>query len=608
MKRLTVLAAAGLLVAATFLFGSVAGAQAPISVARYDVFEIPLQYSSSGLANPQEQVTVSATFVTPSGRTIAWPGFYYGPGDFRVRFAPAEIGTYSYTTTISGGSDGTVTGSGSFTSTASANKGFLRPSASNPYRLINEADGSTESFVGLNTSWDVNADTIGTPAYSFIGGSVAGGGRGTEVTNAAMFQAYGAAGYNLFRLFTGLAGLPFVASYGTPWPGGPGNTYTTTEARLLDQVYANAHAAGFHIQLGLFPASAPGVPPGGPTPPSSLPTSESNAIRYAIARYGAWVDIWELYNEFSGGSGASYNQWFQYWAGFIHATDPYQRMVTTSFPQTPDWTYLDVRSPHGNIQNTPAQDLTTYTNSFTTGKPVVFGETYKDTTSPCDPDGHRLFNWQSFVDGMGVTYWMENWMACSAGTPVNVFAGSEDRAQNTILASVADSGFDGSAVTSHPSVNLSPSNGNAQGASVLTSSSKVVVYVASSATDLRPYTASLTVAFPFAGTGTWISPKTGQPLGTLAVSTGNQSITSPSFSQDVAFVVSGAAGPTPTATPSATSTPQPTATPTAQPTATLTPSPTVTPVPTSTPACTVVGTLNGVDTEFTRPTDFCSDQ
>src|SRR5471030_904536 len=74
-------------------------------------------------------------------------------------------------THITGGQSGSFNDSGSFTSVASANKGFLRVTPSNRYRLMNEADGSIPYFVGMNQSWDSNPDRIGVPAYSYDGGA-----------------------------------------------------------------------------------------------------------------------------------------------------------------------------------------------------------------------------------------------------------------------------------------------------------------------------------------------------------------------------------------------------------------------------------------------------
>src|SRR5450631_1208792 len=99
---------------------------AATTVGRYDVLELTYPYSSTGLANPWEQVKVTAVFTSPSLKTLTWMGFYYDVNDFRVRFAPAEVGNYTYTVSITGGPSGNFNTSGSFTSVASSNKGFLR--------------------------------------------------------------------------------------------------------------------------------------------------------------------------------------------------------------------------------------------------------------------------------------------------------------------------------------------------------------------------------------------------------------------------------------------------------------------------------------------------
>jgi len=69
--------------------------------------------------------------------------------------------------------------------------------------------------------------------------------------------------------------------------------------------------------------------------------------------------------------------------------------------------------------------------------------------------------------------------------------------------------------------------------------------------------------------------------------------------------VSQTTSPTPTPVPANTSTALPVATPTPAPTNTPAPTPTATP---ATSTCSIVATLNGVDTRFTRPAAFCADQ
>ena len=73
------------------------------SVGRYTVFELDVPYSETGVANVWDNVKVTAVFTSPSNKTITVHGFYLGTNDWKVRFAPWEIGGYSYHVTVSGG-------------------------------------------------------------------------------------------------------------------------------------------------------------------------------------------------------------------------------------------------------------------------------------------------------------------------------------------------------------------------------------------------------------------------------------------------------------------------------------------------------------------------
>jgi Domain of unknown function (DUF5060) len=108
------------------------GAVGPASVPRDEVYEAVLT-SSKTYPNPFLDVTVSATFTSPSGKKIAAYGFYDGGNTWRVRFAPDEKGRWQYlTSSTDAGNDGLQHQRGSLTSVSSGNKGFIRPEPAHP--------------------------------------------------------------------------------------------------------------------------------------------------------------------------------------------------------------------------------------------------------------------------------------------------------------------------------------------------------------------------------------------------------------------------------------------------------------------------------------------
>ena len=70
------------------------------AVGKWEVFEVTLTTTNS-YSNPYTQVTLDATFTSPTSQTIQTPGFWDGGQTWKVRVAPNEIGTWTYSTTKS---------------------------------------------------------------------------------------------------------------------------------------------------------------------------------------------------------------------------------------------------------------------------------------------------------------------------------------------------------------------------------------------------------------------------------------------------------------------------------------------------------------------------
>ena len=133
-------------------------------VPRWGRTEIALR-STITYANPIQDATLDATFVSPSGRALVVPGFWDGAGSWRVRFSPGEEGTWRYTTACSdAGNAGLHRQTGSFECGAPlagnrfAEHGPLRLSANRRYLV--HADG-TPFFWLCDTAW--NGPLLSTP-------------------------------------------------------------------------------------------------------------------------------------------------------------------------------------------------------------------------------------------------------------------------------------------------------------------------------------------------------------------------------------------------------------------------------------------------------------
>src|SRR5262245_4792329 len=78
------------------------GPQAAV-VPRYEVFERTFPWKSGGYTKPWEQVKVTMTFTSPSGRTVTVGGFYQSTDTWKARFAPTDIGQWRWQAEITDG-------------------------------------------------------------------------------------------------------------------------------------------------------------------------------------------------------------------------------------------------------------------------------------------------------------------------------------------------------------------------------------------------------------------------------------------------------------------------------------------------------------------------
>ncbi|MFW6107387.1 MAG: C25 family cysteine peptidase [bacterium] len=124
------------------------------SVAKYEKIELLVTLSGGSWSKPYEPdpayggLDLTATFTSPSSAEWTVHGFYDG-SDWRVRFAPDEVGTWSFqvTATDSSGSD-TWTG-GAFTCEDSSHKGWARIDG----HYLRFSEGQVVFAVGHNNGW-----------------------------------------------------------------------------------------------------------------------------------------------------------------------------------------------------------------------------------------------------------------------------------------------------------------------------------------------------------------------------------------------------------------------------------------------------------------------
>lgn len=450
------------------------------SVDRLDLWEATFSLSKAW-TNPYDysgQVEVDAYFAPPGGSAVMIPGFWYegytraltdttenltatGSNGWKVRYAPRVTGTYTYYIliidqtahdTLRYPSSGTL----SFSSVSSGNKGFLAVNTTDPAYLQYE-DGSLYVGIGHNLcgwEYDGTANTRGTYDYD------------TWLTNmsnndANLSQFDFCEGDQIEWTYNATE-LPFSSS----WQGlGTYNQqtawkmdYKMTKATTLGIFYriALSHWEDFDGETGNFPSwgwnrnpynSANGGPVSDVTGFFTNSTAQAyykRYLRYIAARWGYSKNLltYELWNEVDGGmvwgSGNSYSSnqtnianWHSTMASFIKGLDP-NHMVTTSFAdsrnQSSVWalTSLDLTTAHRYTYYNADYGAQQYETENTVGgliqsrfvsypKPVIVGEfalsPAGDIQRTYDPTGIAFHNqlWASIMQRGATTAMHWTW-------------------------------------------------------------------------------------------------------------------------------------------------------------------------------------------------------
>ena len=311
-----------------------------------------------------EGITINANFISPSGKNIVVPAFYYqeylrsgsSSGEtieptnnfsWKVRFAPEEIGTYQYYLTvedkdshISGGKINRYPESGylTFTATASNSKGFIRVSSKDPRFL---AFSSGESFIPIGS------------------GKQWWRGTGRSYYYEAAFDIWRQNGINFTRIWDqndgyGLTVEGHYDAYKWPDDFNPvdnkidinslpkGTQINQRGAYDLDKIIESAEKNGVYIQLcshgdayWIWDGSIYEPPDGAGASFNSLRHLNywKRNFRYRVARWGHSPAIlaWELWNEHGHLlSGSEAFKFYQTYGEYQNQTDPYHHLRTTS--------------------------------------------------------------------------------------------------------------------------------------------------------------------------------------------------------------------------------------------------------------------------------------
>ena len=310
---------------------TITGLTGPASVATYAKFETTATISPTP-TNPYDpaQVDLEGHFTAPSGAQSTVPGFPYqaytrslvnsrelltpsGALTWKVRFAPTEVGTWSWSWSVTTPSGSTTSVVQTLQVVAGTSHGFLQVSpTSNRYLSYN--DGSKFLAIGEDVAFPDGPDEAAGRTYAYD----------------SLFASLSAQGANWARIWLAPFGGSFPNGFGLEWNDtGLGNYGGRQDhAWDLDYVVDLAATKGIELQTTFLwhaaywtPANqywVPGVSTsdwannpynaanGGPLASPSTVFTDTTAqafqrqlFRYILARWGYATSIgtWELWNE-----------------------------------------------------------------------------------------------------------------------------------------------------------------------------------------------------------------------------------------------------------------------------------------------------------------------
>jgi hypothetical protein len=391
-----------LLMIISFTVSSHGQSRTPEIIRKNALFEIAFT-SEEKVKNPFWDAQVSAKFTSPNKKTISIEGFYFGEKEWRVRFVPEDEGEWTYSAKLKIGNK-SLSKNGTFICKGKYRNGYLQISKKNPYRMEYK-NGKPFYPIGIQTCGYFNVGFDGPEAKSSI----------YSMVSAKEWCVAFEGAVNLIRWQIGagtklgcaLELLPINSSL---------DKYDTELAKKMDNLLKMQREHGFsHIMIlfqdmSLWANSESSFGKGRDLKnykslqAKNLPEQEKY-IRYIVARFSCYVDIWELFNEDS----FSPNDYLAHLANVIKKYDPYKHLLTTNYSR-PDQKFCEIITFH-EYCGMPANEVDNFL-STEFGKLKSYGKVIQNTEfgnqgwlSNYDPIKWRISVWASFFNEGGLLFW-----------------------------------------------------------------------------------------------------------------------------------------------------------------------------------------------------------
>ena len=351
--------------------------------------------------------------------------------------------------------------------------------------------------------------------------------QGSFTDTDTYLSTYSRAGFNLFRWSIDSCSFRLWDRLDSS-----GNVYLEAEGKLGDDLVMKLREYGFRVYMVLF--NRPAFPMNA-SDPAKMDTIK-RYVKYVVARYGAYVDFWELMNE----SDAE-DEWYSIVATYLRSIDPYSHLISTSYPR-PDLSVIDINSPHWyQTEDEFSSDRVTVERiqeaKASGQKPVIFGEQGNSGQNWDERSALRLriHSWTALFNEAFFILWNSSFAKDYRAEAANIYLGPQERGYIANLQTFAksiDSDVRVASIIVRPPTAVK--------AYALSSSEVFAAYLHNHRDHKNPSRGTtVQIRIPHEGVAYWYSPETGTASPGFPVSAGFRTLQVPPFVTDIALIVNG---------------------------------------------------------------------
>jgi eukaryotic-like serine/threonine-protein kinase len=488
------------------------------SVDSHAIYELTIQYPSGGYQSPGLDASVSATFKHGDTESVI-RGFYYDENTWKIRFVPDVVGEWSWEVKLTVSENTLGTKKGTFFVNPSDSEGFIRRDPLNG-SILSLENGKVFHPLGLQTCFSDNNDD------GYFLNSLYSDTKPVDLDTYVKIHGKSGSGFNIFRWGVQNCSFSLWRFPEDPRLRAP---FLTREGMWADTIMKKLKENGFHVWFTLF-WNTPMANESNPVTREKYIHTIDPYLDYIVARYGAYVDIWELLNETH-----ATQEWINYVSGYIRSIDPYKHLITVSW-ERPELSNIDIDAPHwydSNPLSVVDTKLAQYILYNDWGKPLIFGE-FGNKGSNWGPGSltrMRVQMWVSFFMNTGLFFWdTSETQTFKSNDNANIYLGPEERMAARTLRRYMDL-ID---TTIRP-LKIAVSNPSVRSYAAASSDTYCGYLYHYAQQDMKISTNLFLPPLPWSRTIiTWIDPQTGAIIKTHEIS-GSSTVTSPLFAVDIAY-------------------------------------------------------------------------